>query len=52
MILRRLGLAAEDVAEARTLVAQHLSMYHVATRRDLDEPSTIVEFCKGIEGRQ
>ena len=52
VILRRLGLAAEDVAEARTLVAQHLSMYHVATRRDLDEPSTIVEFCKGIEGRE
>ncbi len=51
-ILPRLGLLPEDVAEARTLVALHLSMYHVATRRDLDEPSTIIEFCRGIEGRE
>jgi len=51
-ILPRLGLASFDVAEARTLVAQHLSMYHVATRRDLDEPSTIADFCRGIEGRE
>jgi [protein-PII] uridylyltransferase len=32
-ILPRLGLTPEDAAEARALVAQHLAMYHVATRR-------------------
>ncbi len=51
-ILPRLGLSEEDVAEARALVAQHLSMYHVATRRDLDDPTTIQDFCVGVRGRE
>jgi [protein-PII] uridylyltransferase len=51
-ILPRLGLGSEDVEEARQLVMQHLLMYHVATRRDLDDVSTIEEFCRGVRGRE
>jgi [protein-PII] uridylyltransferase len=52
VILPRLGLDAEEVQEARELVQQHLLMYHVATRRDLDDPSAIEEFCRGVRGRE
>ncbi|MGO9711465.1 MAG: bifunctional uridylyltransferase/uridylyl-removing protein GlnD [Polyangiaceae bacterium] len=52
VILPRLGLSAEDTVEARHLVAQHLAMYHVATRRDLDDPATIEEFCRLVRGRE
>jgi [protein-PII] uridylyltransferase len=45
-ILPRLGLAREDVDEARQLVLDHLLLYHVATRRDLDDPATIEEVCR------
>jgi [protein-PII] uridylyltransferase len=51
-ILPRFGLGAEDIAEARTLIALHLSMYHVATRRDLDDEATIQEFVRPIHGRE
>jgi [protein-PII] uridylyltransferase len=51
-ILPRLGLRPEEVASARALVAQHLAMYHVATRRDLDDPDAIAEFCSLVEGRE
>jgi [protein-PII] uridylyltransferase len=44
VILRRLRLPPEDVAAACHLVRQHLVMYHVATRRDLDDPASIEEF--------
>ncbi len=51
-ILPRLGLSAEDVAEARQLVASHLSMYHTATRRDLDDPAVAREFVGNVRGRE
>ena len=51
-ILPRFGFSAEDVADARGLVALHLSMYHVATRRDLDHKATIEEFVRPIRGRE
>jgi [protein-PII] uridylyltransferase len=51
-ILPRLGLLPEDVKEARSLVAQHLAMYRIATRRDVDDPATVEEFCRPIEGRE
>jgi len=47
-----LGLSSEDVDDARQLVLDHLLMYHVATRRDLDDTSTIDEFCRTIRGRE
>ncbi|HWL89425.1 MAG TPA: HD domain-containing protein, partial [Polyangiaceae bacterium] len=52
VILPRLGLSPEDVAEVRALVLQHLAMYHVATRRDLDDGATIEEFCRLVRGRE
>jgi [protein-PII] uridylyltransferase len=51
-ILPRLGLSGEDADEARQLVLDHLVMYHVATRRDLDDPATIEEFSRGVRGRE
>ncbi|HSN97406.1 MAG TPA: HD domain-containing protein, partial [Candidatus Nanopelagicales bacterium] len=51
-ILARLGLPAEDIEEVSHLIRQHLVMYHVATRRDLDDPATIAEFCREVRGRE
>jgi [protein-PII] uridylyltransferase len=51
-ILPRLGFSSEEVEEADQLVLQHLLMYHVATRRDLDDLATIEEFCRGVRGRE
>ncbi len=51
-ILPRLGLSAEDSDEARQLVLDHLLMYRIATRRDLDDLGTIAEFCRTVRGRE
>jgi [protein-PII] uridylyltransferase len=51
-ILPRLGVSADEAAEVRALVRDHLVMYHVATRRDLDDPSTTVDFCAQLRGRE
>jgi [protein-PII] uridylyltransferase len=51
-ILGRLGYSAEEIEEAAQLIACHLSMYHVATRRDLDDPTAIEEFCRSVRGRE
>jgi [protein-PII] uridylyltransferase len=51
-ILPRLGLTPEEADETRVLVLEHLLMYHVATRRDLDDVATIEEFCRGVRGRE
>ena len=51
-ILPRLGITGDDAAEVRSLVLQHLAMYHVATRRDLDDPATAQEFVKNVRGRE
>jgi [protein-PII] uridylyltransferase len=51
-ILPRLGLSREDIDEARQLVLDHLFMYSVATRRDLDDIGTIEEFCRNVRGRE
>jgi [protein-PII] uridylyltransferase len=47
-ICARLGLGAEDAEEVRWLIAEHLAMYHVATRRDLDDPATVADFADKI----
>jgi [protein-PII] uridylyltransferase len=52
VILPRLGLSLDDVDEACQLVNDHLVMYHVATRRDLDDPATIEEFCRNVRGQE
>jgi [protein-PII] uridylyltransferase len=51
-ILPRLGLPADEIAHARTLVLLHLAMYHTATRRDLDDPKAIEDFCRPLSGRE
>jgi [protein-PII] uridylyltransferase len=51
-ILRRLGLPETDIPEVQHLVNKHLLMYHVATRRDLDDPKTIESFCQEVRGRE
>lgn len=52
VILPRLGVVGDDAAEVRSLVLNHLAMYHVATRRDLDDPSTTQDFCPHVRGRE
>ena len=51
-ILLRLGFSPDDVEEACHLIRKHLVMYHVATRRDLEEPATILEFAGEVHGRE
>ena len=40
----RMGLPPEDAALVEFLVAHHLTMSHVAQRRDIDDPKTIDNF--------
>jgi [protein-PII] uridylyltransferase len=50
-IFMRLGLSPEDVEEGCHLVLQHLLMYLVAARRDLEDSATIAEFAREVSGR-
>jgi [protein-PII] uridylyltransferase len=52
VILRRLGVAELDVREVQHLVLKHLRMYHVATRRDIDDPATLEAFSEEVHGRE
>jgi len=45
-VLARMGLPAGDTAAVSFLVAQHLSMAHIAERRDLDDERLIIEFAR------
>ena len=48
----RLGLPAEDADKVVFLVAHHLTMSHIAQRRDIDDPKTIealVDVCQTPE---
>jgi [protein-PII] uridylyltransferase len=51
-ILTRLGVPENDVREVQHLVLKHLRMYHVATRRDLDDPKTIEAFTEDVHGSE
>ncbi len=51
-ILGRLGFGADDVAAACHLIRQHLVMYQLATRRDLDDPGTIADFLRAVGDRE
>jgi [protein-PII] uridylyltransferase len=44
----RLGLPAEDAAAVEFLVAHHLTMSHIAQRRDIDDPKTIADFAATV----
>ncbi len=52
VVLPRLGLSEDDVADARSLVLHHLAMYHLATRRDLADPATTDELARIVRGRE
>ncbi|MGC4113898.1 MAG: [protein-PII] uridylyltransferase [Myxococcales bacterium] len=45
---QRLGLSAEEVAEAEFLVREHLVMSHVSQRRDLTDPATVEGFARRV----
>src|SRR5919106_1182143 len=40
----RIGLSPDDASVVEFLVAHHLTMSHVAQRRDIDDPKTVVDF--------
>lgn len=51
-ILERLDIPEADLVEVQHLIRHHLSMYEVATRRDLDEPATLSEFCAAVKQQE
>ncbi|MEY4549604.1 MAG: putative protein-PII uridylyltransferase [Pseudomonadota bacterium] len=51
-ILGRLGFEEPAIEEVQHLIRKHLRMYHVATRRDIDDPHTIREFCAELHGQE
>jgi [protein-PII] uridylyltransferase len=51
-LLARLGLPAEQCERILFLVRHHLTMSHVAHRRDLSDPKVIVEFARVCGDRQ
>jgi [protein-PII] uridylyltransferase len=48
----RLGLASDEAALVEFLVAHHLTMSHVAQRRDIDDPKTISDFAEAMRDPQ
>lgn len=51
-ICSRLGVAGHDIPEIQHLINKHLRMYHVATRRDIDDPVTIDTFSREVHGHE
>ncbi len=51
-ILERLGVLEGDILEVQQHIQNHLCMYEVATRRDLEDPQTLAEFCAAVRERQ
>ncbi len=45
---QRLGLSAQEAAEAEFLVREHLVMSHVSQRRDLSDPATVAGFAARV----
>ncbi len=52
IIAPRLGFGEADTRAIALLIRNHLTMYHVATRRDLDDPSTIEELARVVGSRE
>lgn len=44
----RIGLPAEDAGVVEFLVAHHLTMSHIAQRRDIDDPKTVETFAETV----
>lgn len=49
-ILLRLGFSVADADDACHLILQHLVMYRVAARRNLEDPNTVADFAQEVRG--
>ena len=47
-LTRRIGLPADEASQVEFLVAHHLTMSHIAQRRDIDDPKTIADFAATV----
>src|SRR5438477_2133299 len=47
-LTRRIGLPPGDADRVEFLVAHHLTMSHIAQRRDIDDPRTITDFAETV----
>src|SRR3989454_5116350 len=47
-LTQRVGLDAADADRVEFLVAHHLTMSHIAQRRDIDDPRTIADFAETV----
>ena len=47
-LTRRMGLPPADAGPVEFLVAHHLTMSHIAQRRDIDDPKTIADFAATV----
>jgi len=43
-----MGLKADEASQVEFLVAHHLTMSHIAQRRDIDDPKTIADFAATV----
>jgi len=48
----RIGLPPKDAAMVEFLVAHHLTMSHIAQRRDIDDPKTVETFAETVDDPQ
>jgi [protein-PII] uridylyltransferase len=51
-VARRLGLSRDDAHEVAHLVRHHLILYHVATRRDVDDPDVWDDVGRLVHGTE
>ncbi|RKY15205.1 MAG: [protein-PII] uridylyltransferase, partial [Planctomycetota bacterium] len=51
-ILKRLAFESGEIDEACSLIEHHLTMYHIATRRDLDDQATVEELAALVKGSE
>jgi [protein-PII] uridylyltransferase len=51
-ILARLGFSEPDIDDACHLILQHLEMYRIAARRNLEDPETVSEFARAVHGQE
>lgn len=51
-IASRLGLAHSDAAQVAQLVSEHLTLYHLATRRDIHAPPVVQEAIGAVQDRE
>jgi [protein-PII] uridylyltransferase len=51
-LTERIALPREDAGAVEFLVAHHLTMSHVAQRRDIDDPKTVADFTDSVGDAQ